>query len=457
MKGKAAHCDWKCAAQRKASPCDRYKHACVVCRGFVYLYGGRNTTSLRDFWRYNIARNEWEMLDCSGDGPEELEEHSMVAYKGTLYIFGGMVDSAFTQAKTPLWIYDTDSARWTEGHDVPAEMESLAPTNRKGHSAVVYRASMYIYGGYVGIRGISQEFWTFHFDTRKWLYVSTLSHNTGPGPRHGHSAVVYRTAMYLFGGLVGLSEQKDLWKWDFENSSWYNIKASQGPPPAVGHASVVFKDSMLVFGGGISNSSPNEDFWKYHFHTQTWKKLSDITKANFSPKTYHCMLGIGVGFQTTSDFTNTFSSHWKSKKEHHQLVTIPKHSHFCSYFRQQPAYRAFSNEDSGAIEMKTFSFPLEPVGFCAFQTSSEVEVDPKRATSILTKDRSAPLFLSSEKETFAAAALVEQEEGTNCQHAAAGEEVSSDANVLLLIGGKPLSNFSEISFCQVGFDSLSSL
>lgn len=26
-------------------------------------------------------KNEWEMLDCSRDGPEELEEHSMVAYK----------------------------------------------------------------------------------------------------------------------------------------------------------------------------------------------------------------------------------------------------------------------------------------------------------------------------------------------------------------------------------------
>lgn len=47
--------------------------------------------------------------------------------------------------------------------------QSLAPTNRKGHSAVVYCASMYIYGGYVGIRGISQEFWTFHFGKFKSL------------------------------------------------------------------------------------------------------------------------------------------------------------------------------------------------------------------------------------------------------------------------------------------------
>lgn len=61
-------------------------------------------------------------------------------------------------------------------------------------------------------------------DTRKWLCVSTPPHNSGPGPRHGHSAVVYQTGMYLFGGLMGLSEQKDFWKWDFINSSWYNIR-----------------------------------------------------------------------------------------------------------------------------------------------------------------------------------------------------------------------------------------
>ncbi|KAM6078431.1 kelch domain-containing protein 1-like isoform 1-T2 [Theristicus caerulescens] len=455
MKGKMTHCDWKPAPQKKPSPCDRYKHACVICRGFVYLYGGRNTTSLRDFWRYNIGKNEWEMLDCSRDAPEELEEHSMVAYKGTLYIFGGMVDSAFTQAKTPLWIYDIDSARWTECCNVPAETESSAPTNRKGHSAVVYRSSMCIYGGYFGIRGISQEFWTFHFDTRKWLCVSTPSPSAGPGPRHGHSAVVYHTGMYLFGGLMGLSEQKDLWKWDFVSSSWSNIRTSQGPPPVVGHASIVFKDSMLIFGGGISNSSPTDDLWKYHFHTQTWKKLSSTTKANFSPKMYHCILGIGVDFQTTSDFTNTLPSRCKSEqKDHHPLVTIPKHTRFCNYFRHQPAYRAFSNEESNAIEMKTFSLPLEPGGFCAFQTTSEAELDPNRATGTSSKDKSLCLFVSSEEETFAAAQIVGDEEGTDCQHATAVDEVSSDSNVLLLIGGKPLSSFSEISFWQMEFDSL---
>lgn len=218
----------------------------------------------------------------------------------------------------------------------------------------------------------------------------------------------------------------------------------------VGHASVVFEDSMLIFGGGISNSSPNDDLWKYHFHTQTWKKLSIITKANFSPKMYHCILGIGVGFQTASGFTDMFPSHWKSKqKDHHQLVSIPKHTRLCNYFRQQPAYQVFGNEESDAIEMKTFRMPLGLGGFCALQTTSEAELDPNRATSILSKDGSLHLLVSSEEETLAAAQMVGEEEGAGCQPMPA-----VDTNVLLLVGGKPLSSLSEISVRQMEFGSL---
>ncbi|XP_048725669.1 host cell factor 2 isoform X5 [Caretta caretta] len=227
MKRKTAMCLWKPVPQSKPFPCDRFKHACSICRGFVYLYGGRCNSSLSDFWRYNIASNEWEKLDCSEDGPEELEEHSMVAYQGILYIFGGMVDSAFTQVKIPLWMYDIDSARWTECRHTAVETESIAPANRKGHSAVVYNSSMYIYGGYFDIKGISQEFWALRFDTGEWSQVSPQSCDTGPGPRHGHSAVVYGTGMYLFGGLMGLSEQRDLWKWDFTSCKWSTIRTSE--------------------------------------------------------------------------------------------------------------------------------------------------------------------------------------------------------------------------------------
>lgn len=37
------------------------------------------------------------------------------------------------------------------------------PTNRKGHSAVVLDSSMLLYGGFVDIKGSSQEFWCLDF------------------------------------------------------------------------------------------------------------------------------------------------------------------------------------------------------------------------------------------------------------------------------------------------------
>lgn len=198
---------------------------------------------------------------------------------------------------------------------------------------------------------------------------------------------------------------------------------------------------MLIFGGGISNSSPNDDLWRYHFPTQTWKKLNSTTKGNFSPKMYHCILGIGTDFQTTSDSADRFPNHWKrEQKDHPQLVPILRHSGFCSYFCPQPTER------SNAIEMKTFSLPLEPAESPAFQTTSEGGLDPTRDRSCLSKAKSLHLLAYSGE-------AVGEEEGTDCGRAATGDEISG-TNTLLLIGGKPWSSFSEISFRQMEFDCL---
>ncbi|XP_074857327.1 uncharacterized protein LOC142016847 isoform X2 [Carettochelys insculpta] len=363
-----------------------------------------------------------------------------------------MVDSAFTQMKIPLWMYDIDSARWTEWQHTAVEIKSIAPVNRKGHSAVVYRSSMYIYGGYFDIRGITQEFWALRFDTREWSQVSPLSCDPGPGPRHGHSAVVYGTGMYLFGGLMGLSEQRDLWKWDFTSCNWSTIKTSQGPPKAVGHSSVVFQDSMLTFGGGISNSRPNSSLWKYHFSSQTWEKLASTTEVNLSSKRYHCILGIGIGFQLTPGFSSTSPiNHWSPKgKDPQKLLAVSKPwAQLHAYFHQQPVYAGNGNE----IEMKTFSQPMEPLGFCSFQTSSEADLCADRAQSILSKNQHVSHLISSKEQALPE--VTTNRRGTERQLAKpTNMAVTNHHAMLLLIGGKPLSGHCEISLWQMELSSL---
>ncbi|XP_032880723.1 leucine-zipper-like transcriptional regulator 1 [Amblyraja radiata] len=290
---------WRHLSQTKAAPVERYKHGCCIHMGYIYLYGGRRQNGLKDFWRYSIAQNEWEELNyAEGTPPEELEEPSLVAHNGIIYVYGGMMDSAYTQGKTPLWIYDIGAARWIWWHETfSCEPAKQAPKNRKGHSAVVFEAQMFVYGGYVDIMGPSQEFWSFGFDAKDWCPVLCSAGGVGPGPRYSHSAVVYCSGMYLFGGLVGLVEQNDFWKWDFIGSTWSKIKTRSGPRQLVGHSAVVYQDSMLIFGGGRNHNSSSNSLWKFRLTTQAWERLSPGTETAPPAKIYHCTVGVGASFQ----------------------------------------------------------------------------------------------------------------------------------------------------------------
>ena len=51
------------------------------------------------------AENKWELIRAKGDNPGCLQEHSIVGYKDTLYVFGGEVGFS-NGLETPLWMYN---------------------------------------------------------------------------------------------------------------------------------------------------------------------------------------------------------------------------------------------------------------------------------------------------------------------------------------------------------------
>ncbi|KAJ8388373.1 hypothetical protein AAFF_G00133990 [Aldrovandia affinis] len=298
MSQKSGPCLWTPIPHSGAAPRDRYKHSCCALGDSVYLLGGRGTSLLNDFWRYNVVRNDWTELDCSCDfAPEEVEEHSMVAYQGLLYVFGGMIDSGYSGKKTPLWLYDTDKEQWLCWPGRSAYSQKVVPVNRKGHSAVVFESAMYVYGGYIDIKGSSQEFWSLDFDTGAWLVLGPGRSEASPGPRHGHSAMTHLDGMYLFGGLTGLREQSDFWRWNFSTHSWSSIKSLSGPSKLVGHSAVVYRDNMLLFGGGGTQSSPRDAVWRFSFLTQGWERLAALPDGPPPCKSHHCIAGLGPSCQ----------------------------------------------------------------------------------------------------------------------------------------------------------------
>lgn len=113
---------------------------------------------------------------------------------------------------------------------------------------MVVGSAMLVYGGFVDMKGSSQDFWSLDFgalklqllthtsvcvvttclcvpDSMTWSLLSdSQDASLGPGCRHGHSAMAHQSCMYLFGGLKGLREQRDLWKWSSSGHTWTSLK-----------------------------------------------------------------------------------------------------------------------------------------------------------------------------------------------------------------------------------------
>ncbi|XP_072274032.1 kelch domain-containing protein 10-like [Pyxicephalus adspersus] len=418
MISESADCAWEPLSRWERLPCDRFKHATALHNGFVYIHGGRQDSALGDFWRYNIALDQWERLPCGRLAPEKLEGHSMVAYQDVLYVFGGMVDFGANKENTPLWMYAIDSRKWF-GFQSLSSQESR-PSNRKGHSAVVYRSAMFIYGGYFDIEGAVEEFWAFYFDTQKWSALSPRTRGLGPGPRHGHSSATHNSTMYLFGGLRNMAEQNDFWSFDFRRHNWSNIKTSSGPPKLVGHASIIHQGCLWVIGGGLPSRSPTSNIWKYDFTSRSWKRISRGKDHHDCAKMYHCVIPLGWDSLTGSSDSGLDRS--SEIEQPNKLLSFPSWG----------ANKVASIPTSDLIEMKSMKDRSTSPLFCSCSSSAD-HTDEHH------------LLTPYENECFTYSG--EETEADDCQMDSADRPMKE--NVFMVIGGKPLSRNCEISVSHI--------
>lgn len=76
------------------------RHICIIIKFQSYYFIKEIKESV-----FFSADSKWEELHPGGERPPALQEHSAVAYKDCLYVFGGELGfSAGTE--TPLWVYN---------------------------------------------------------------------------------------------------------------------------------------------------------------------------------------------------------------------------------------------------------------------------------------------------------------------------------------------------------------
>ncbi|KUF96060.1 Lysosomal beta glucosidase [Phytophthora nicotianae] len=248
-------------------------HACAVRKGSLYIYGGKTTSSVirptNSFYEFNFARKEWSTVLGNGVAPSQRKSHSAVVYKDSFYVFGGYDGD---RRLNDFFSYNFLTQTWTNVF-VNAGQQ---PTPRYGHAAVVYDNAMYIFGG-------SDS----HYDRESMSSRSSSEYGRLDSGRHvndmhsfnlGASMIVYNQSCLLFGGYDhDLGYLNDVHVFNFETRVWSSLETKGTAPTGCHHPLVTLhNNSLIVFGG---QTDPN--LYELDLESNTWET---IAYSGSSPK-----------------------------------------------------------------------------------------------------------------------------------------------------------------------------
>lgn len=206
------------------APAARSRHSCVEINRRLYVFGGsiHGASSRMDneLYEYNLDSSFWAVVpQRTPTRPSVRYGHAAVEYKGYMYIFGGRNSQ---QDLNDMYIFDPNQQMWFQN----VEMSGCVPSPRQAMSVSVVadRGFMVLVGGESATQ-VFNDIFIFHFELNQWsrvllpvpmsprmasgmfLYIDTTSQNQIVHTTQSHANdspyhVLSYSTLYTFGGRV---------------------------------------------------------------------------------------------------------------------------------------------------------------------------------------------------------------------------------------------------------------
>jgi hypothetical protein len=206
----------------------------------------------------------WTEFKTHKQTPGSRRGHSSVLADTYMIIFGGCYME--TKCFNDLYFLDLRTQNWIE-----MKTKGQIPSPRQGHSAVLYGSTMWIYGG-SSSEGYLNDLYSLNLETREWKkhYFSSAA---GKG-RAGHGAILDNNAkMIIFGGYSERGYLNDLFVVNIlEERFEFPLASGKGPSPRENFSFVKINSRIFLFGGFQEGGVLN-DFFSLDLITWTWTKV----------------------------------------------------------------------------------------------------------------------------------------------------------------------------------------
>ena len=165
---------------------------------------------------------------------------------------------------------------------------AFKPNSRIDFSIAKYDNKIYLYGGFSS--KIYNELWTYNIDTNKWSKIKSKDKDD-PIPRKGHTALIIKNNMFIYGGespKENISE--DLIAYNIILNKFYypKIQRKKKINQRKGHIMVGTNQTFLIQGGmDIRTLVVENSAFIYNIIDNYWEKLEYIGKP-LPYRAYHC-------------------------------------------------------------------------------------------------------------------------------------------------------------------------
>ncbi|NUM34338.1 MAG: hypothetical protein HUU50_07330 [Candidatus Brocadiae bacterium] len=278
---------WETQTPTGDIPSARYGHSVVKIGDNIYIFGGRNSTTLfQDLYVYKINENDFDLLspESGNELPPKRFGHAAVLYSGRIYIFGGMGESSTLTEMNDIWYYNPSTNLWTKenGTDPGNDL----PLGRSEHQALVLDGVAYISGGYnANDANVSREFWTYNFSNRTWTEKGNLR-----STRYGHSMFMdLNGRIYVYAGkgeaqILADALLSTMERYDSTSDEWDYLSTSNPPVARMAQSMVYTNNKMWIIGGRVETTraeAETSEFWYFDIQNAAWtQKESGPTISN---------------------------------------------------------------------------------------------------------------------------------------------------------------------------------
>lgn len=240
----------------------RSEVSAAVVDGYAYVVGGfgADARSSAAVERLDLRTGTWTI---GVPLPRALNHMSAVGYRHSLYVVGGYSQPTDTSAGAvrDFWRFDPRSRRWTQ---MPR-----APIARAAAGAAVLGHRLHVAGGRNDAAATISTTAIFDFDTGRWSIGPPLHH-----AREHVAAVAADGAVWLLGGrALGQGNFADVERLRPGSHAWQRMAAM--PIPRSSFQAVEVMGSIVVVGGeGPSGTIGRVD--ELDPRTGRWIRLADL-------------------------------------------------------------------------------------------------------------------------------------------------------------------------------------